>query len=96
MARSKWKGVTFNQNLSKNFLQLKNVKKKNLYKKTVINKNDIIPTFFINNHIHVYNGCKLQKIFIQNFKIGYKVSIFLATKKFKTTKFFKKNNGSKI
>ncbi len=102
MAKSKWKGVTFNENLLKNFLQFKSFEKKNFRKKIISNNNSIIPTFLINKNVYTYNGRKLQKIFIQNSKVGYYLNTFLITKKFKKRNFSKKTNlkkkkhGSKI
>ena len=76
MSRSKWKGPYLNKNGLKNLIKFKES-----HSKTMISRNTVILPKFVNKTFEVYNGKKLNEIFITENMIGHKFGEFSPTKK---------------
>jgi ribosomal protein S19 len=71
MSRSKWKKV---------FISIK-LKKINKEKKIIVwSRASVIPEFFINKNVFVYNGKIFKKLLITREKVGFKFGEFIFTK----------------
>lgn len=75
MSRSTWKGKFIYQNL----LSTKFLKRK---EKKIWARNSTIPSTLIGKFVHIHNGKKFIKIFINREKVGFKFGEFSYTRNF--------------